>query len=204
MAKFLVHAPWRLNTCSAVHSDVGEKCWTACYQTLSSCDSSRGRARSDFRSDEVYESSFPYLTPQCWHVSKDAIAKYSTVRLSHWDEHVELLTDVTQHHCFQLVHDACCPAGHCGIWFEWYASKSSTHLRCDISETSLCSIACMRPVQFFVPLSASLVACRLRHLSSSVSSFTHAHRGGGALPMCNVSQLSLLFFRIFSLVALAA
>ena len=26
-----VHAPWRLNTCSAVHSDVDEKCWMAYY-----------------------------------------------------------------------------------------------------------------------------------------------------------------------------
>ena len=43
----------------------------------------------------------------------------------------------------------------------------------------------------FVPLSASLVACRLRHLSSSVNSLTQAYRGGEALTMCNVSQLSL-------------
>ena len=33
-------------------------------QTLSSCDSSRGRARSDCWSDEVHGSSFSYLTPQ--------------------------------------------------------------------------------------------------------------------------------------------
>ena len=75
------------------------------------------------------------------------------------------------------------------------------------SETSLCLIACMRPElvcaeccdihAVFVPLSASLVACRLRHPSSSVNSFTSTHRGGGALPTCNVSQT-------FSFVALAA
>ena len=73
------------------------------------------------------------------------------------------------------------------------------------SETSLCSIACMRPElvsaeccdihAVFVPLSASLVACRLRDLSNSVNSFTFAHRGGGALTMCNVSQLS--FYWVF-------
>ena len=38
---------------------------------------------------------------------------------------------------------------------------------------------------------------RLRHLSCSVNSFTSAHRGGGALPMFNVSQLSLCFFVLF-------
>ena len=87
-------------------------------QTLSSCDSSRGRARSDCRSDEVHESSLSHLTPQCWQVSEDAIAKYSTVRLSHWDEHVKLLAGVTQQQCFQLIHGACCPGpGRCGIWF---------------------------------------------------------------------------------------
>ena len=59
-------------------------------------------------------------------------------------------------------------------------------------------------MQFLVPLSASLVACRLRHLSSSVNSFTSAYRGGGASPMCNVSEFSLQFFCTFSLVALAA
>ena len=68
-------------------------------------------------------------------------------------------------------------------------------------ETSFCPIVCMRPElvcaeccdihAVFVPLSASLVARRLRHLSSSVNSITHAHRGGGALPMYNVSQWSL-------------
>ena len=207
--------------------------------------------------------------------------KYSNVRLSHWDEHVELFAGVTQHHCFQLAHDACCSADRCGIWFEWvcfqvfYTSTlrySETSLClipclrpeligaecCDIhavfvppsaldwrytaalfpvdtwrvapflvavefglqilhtsalrfSDTLLCSIACMRPElvcteccdihAVFVPLSATLVACRLRHLSSSVNSFTCAHRGGGALPMCNVSQLSLSFFPYFSLAA---
>ena len=50
--------------------------------------------------------------------------------------------------------------------------------------------ACMRPElvcaeccdihAVFVPLSASLVACRLLHLSSSVNSLTHAHRGSVA------------------------
>ena len=30
-AKYLARAPWRLNTCSAVHSDVDKKCWMACY-----------------------------------------------------------------------------------------------------------------------------------------------------------------------------
>ena len=110
-------------------------------QTLSSCDSSRGRARSDCRSDEVHESSFPYLTPQCWQVSEDAVAKCSTVWLSHWDEHVELLAGVTQHHCFQLVHDACCPAGRCGIWFEWVRFQVFHN----ISENSLCLIPCLRP-----------------------------------------------------------
>ena len=166
-------------------------------QTLSSCDSSRGRARSDCRSDEVHESSLSHLTPQCWQVSEDAIAKYSTVRLSHWDEHVKLLAGVTQQQCFQLIHGACCPdPGRCGIWF-----ASPPHIYAAISETLRCSIACMRPElvcaeccdihAVFVPLSASLVACRLRHLSSSVNSFTNAPRGGGALPMCNASQLSL-------------
>ena len=29
VVRYLVHAPWRLNTCSAVHSCVGEKCWMA-------------------------------------------------------------------------------------------------------------------------------------------------------------------------------
>ena len=29
VVRYLVHAPWRLNTCSAVHSDVGENCWMA-------------------------------------------------------------------------------------------------------------------------------------------------------------------------------
>ena len=67
-------------------------------------------------------------------------------------------------------------------------------------ETSLCSTVCMRPGlvcaeccdihAVFVPLSASLVACRLRPLSSSVNSLTYAYRGGGALTMCYVSQLS--------------
>ena len=132
VVRYLVHAPWRLNTCSAEHSDVDEKCWMAYYPDLGSCDSSRGRTRSNCRSDEMHESSFPYLTPQCWEVSEDFIAKYSTVRLSHWDEHVELLAGVAQHHCFQLVHDASCPApGRCWIWFEWVC-WSSTHLRCDI------------------------------------------------------------------------
>ena len=149
----------------------------------------------------MHESSFPYLTPQCWHASKDDIAKYSAVRLSHWDEHVELLTGATRHHCFQLAYDACCPVSRCGIWFEWVCFQVLYTSTLRFSETSLCSTACMRPElvyaeccdihAVFVPLSASLVACGLRHLSSSVNSLTHAHRGSGALPMCNVSQLSL-------------
>ena len=59
VVRYLFHAPRRLNTCSAEHSDVGEKCWMAITETFSSSDSSRGRARSDSRSDEVHESSFP-------------------------------------------------------------------------------------------------------------------------------------------------
>ena len=48
-----------------------------------------------------------------------------------------LLAVATQHHCFQLVHDPCCLApGRCGIWFEWHASKSSTHLRCDTTTST--------------------------------------------------------------------
>ena len=88
-------------------------------QTLSSCDCSCGRTRSGCRSDEVHESSFPYLTPQCWHASKDDIAKFCDVRLSHWDEHAELLVGATRHPRCQLSHDAGCSVSRCGIWFEW-------------------------------------------------------------------------------------
>ena len=96
-------------------------------------------------------------------------------------------------------------------WSLWNSvCQSSTRLRCDSLKTSLCSTACMRPElvcaeycdihTVFVILSASLVACRLQHLSSSVNSLTSTHRGSG---MCNVSQLFPQFFRIFSLVALS-
>ena len=114
-------------------------------QTLSSCDSSRGRARSDSRSDEVHESSFPYLTPLCWHASKDDIAKYCTVRLSHWDEHVELLAGVTRHLCFQLAHDSCCTASRCEIWFEWVCFQVLYTSTLRYAETSFCLIPCLRP-----------------------------------------------------------
>ena len=129
-------------------------------------------------------------------------------------EHVELLTGVTQHHCFHLVHDACCPTGHCGIWFEWgFQVLHTSSLR--YSETSLRLIPCFRPELIgaeccdihavFEPLSASLVACRLWHLSSSVNSFTYAHRG---VELCRCVMFpscpSFFFFFSFSLVALAA
>ena len=115
------------------------------------------------------------MTPQCWQVSEDAIAKYSTVQLSHWDEHVELLAGVTKHHCFQLVHDVCCSAGRCGIWSEWvfFQVRHTSTLR--YSETSLCSIACMRPWLVCAECcDIHAVLCRQRHLSSSVNSLpTH-------------------------------
>ena len=62
-------------------------------QALSNCDSCRGRARSDCKSDEVHESSFPYLTAQCWH------------RLSHWDEHPASRCGIFfEWVCFQVLH----------------------------------------------------------------------------------------------------
>ena len=132
---FTSHGDWTLAVPSTAMSapDVG---WPI-TQTLSSCDSSCGRPRSDCRSDLMHESSIPCLTPQCWPVSEDSFAKYSIDRPSHLDEHGELLAGDSQHHCFQLVRHSCCLAlGRCGIWFEWacfQAIHTSTLRYCNLT-----------------------------------------------------------------------
>ena len=138
VVRYLVHAPWRLNTCSAVHAMSAKNAGWPIAQTLSSCDSSRGRALSDCGSTKCTRARFP-----TGHLNVGMSRKMPSpsTELFGCLTGMNTLTGVTQQHCSQLIHGACCPApGRCGVWF-----AISLHIYAAISETSLCSIACMRP-----------------------------------------------------------